>query len=74
MNWRGIFWKTDTGEQHPVGIYRAQKRPAMQAFLIYRNVLRLMRPGQEFVRLHFQQTTQGALELEVQATAGVEVF
>ena len=46
----------------------------MQALFIFRNILRLVRPGQEFVGLHFQEATQGALELEVQATAGVEVF
>ncbi|MNI78244.1 hypothetical protein D3C73_1346020 [compost metagenome] len=46
----------------------------LQAFFVHRTVLRLVRPGQEFVGLHFQQSAEGTLEFEIQAPAGVEIL
>src|SRR5471030_1166907 len=57
------------------GLSAHKKRACIcRLFFIFRIVLRLMRPRQEFVRLHLQQTTQSPLEFEIQTTAGVEVF
>ncbi len=61
----------EQARSHREKLQRIKKACNRRPFSLPRLRLRLVRPRQEFVRLHLQQSAQGALELEGQASAGV---